>query len=273
MNFTYYTIAGKDPAMIDGHLYNVTQHAGLFDIPSVDVRCWVVIYVNDNIPPIVTSEIERICEGYDVDYVHYEEPPDHTFLQNLYACWNRGYELANEGWVFRGGCDQAFNRGSMLAVWEAAQGCEVRGQKVVLNANTIEHEVRAMSHGNKSRHLLANFGDHFRNFDVDAFEDYCTTLKKPKKHLLTIEESLAEWGKPTPFKSTIHPQHNRTEGCSWLIKKADWEQFGPMPPRQDGLTGDCWLHDQLELAGYKDYIVRDCITYHFFRGESIHRYA
>ena len=35
-----------------------------------------------------------------------------------------------------------------------------------------------------------------------------------------------------------------------------------------GITGDVVIHDRMQTAGYENYIVRDCVTYHFVRGES-----
>ena len=52
------------------------------------------------------------------------------------------------------------------------------------------------------------------------------------------------------------------------MKKSDWEEFGPMPPIENGITGDVVIHDRMQTAGYENYIVRDCVTYHFVRGES-----
>ncbi|MHA2068019.1 MAG: hypothetical protein ACXABY_26960, partial [Candidatus Thorarchaeota archaeon] len=86
------------------------------------------------------------------------------------------------------------------------------------------------------------------------------------KEYLTVGESVARWGRPLPWHNR-HGYHNRTEGCSWLVTKATWEKYGPLPRFQDGVTGDCWFGDELEFNGYRDYLVRDCITYHFFRGE------
>ena len=38
---------------------------------------------------------------------------------------------------------------------------------------------------------------------------------------------------------------------------------------ENWITGDVVIHDRMQTAGYENYLVRDCITYHFVRGESI----
>jgi len=272
MKFSYYTIIGKDVNMIKGHLNNVKFHAG-FDRMDCDKELIVVVYKNKNISEQITEEILDICSQNNARTVIYNEPTD-NFLDNLYACWNLGYEASEEGWVFRAGSDQAFNYDSFPKLYDIAMRTRKINPKVLLNTNTIEHSIRAMSRGNVSRHIIENFGDNFDTFDVESFENFCSEINKNvSEELLTVDQSIKYWGKPTVFKSTLGDAHNRTEGCSWLITKEDWRTYGPMDPVSFGwITGDCYLHDKLEIAGYKDYLTRDCITYHFFRGESIQRY-
>jgi len=272
MKFSYYTIIGKDVEMIDGHLNNVVNYAG-FKSLKCEKELIVVVYRNKTIPKEVTDKIVKVCKSYGARVVFYDEPTT-NFLNNLYACWNLGYEKADEGWVFRAGSDQAFNKDGFLKLYDVATRATMNNKHILLNTQTIEHSIRAMSRGNVSRHILGDFGDNFTTFDVDAFEKFCTKLNVGViEELLTVNQSIKYWGKPTPFRSTLGYPHNRTEGCSWLITKEDWRVYGPMIPLSFGwITGDCYLHDKLEAAGYKDYLTRDCITYHFFRGESIHRY-
>jgi hypothetical protein len=278
MKFSYYTIIGKDADMIRGHLSNVVHHAG-YERMECDKELIIVVYRNANIPKEVTEEISDVCTSYGAKIVYFDEPPGSTFLDNLYACWNLGYVHSDEGWVFRSGSDQAFNHDSFPKLYDVAMRMREKDSKILLNSNTIEHSVRTVASGNHSRHILANFGDSFNEFNVDAFEEFCKKLNENVvEELLTVEESIKYWGRPLPFRSTINIPHNRTEGCSWLITKEDWRIHGPMIPITHfpgwgSITGDCFLHDKLELAGYKDYLTRDCITYHFFRGESIQRYG
>lgn len=275
MKFTYYTIIGKDPYLIKGHLNNIRFHAG-FDQLDCPKQIIVVVYKNSKIPKEITEEILDICTQNNAKIVIYDEPTT-NFLDNLYRCWNLGYEHSDDGWVFRSGSDQAFNKDSFPKLYDVAMREREKNSKILLNSNTIEHSVRAMSKGNISRHIIANFGDNFKNFNVDAFEKFCAELNKNvKEELLTVDQSYSYWRKPTGFCSTVSAWHNRTEGCSWLITKKDWEEYGPMIPltyySRGQITGDCLLHDKLQIVGYKDYLTRDCITYHFFRGESIERY-
>jgi len=60
----------------------------------------------------------------------------------------------------------------------------------------------------------------------------------------------------------------RTDGCSWLQEKRLWQKYGPMPTLTRGVTGDVIIHDRYQRAGVPNYLVGDCITYHFVRGES-----
>jgi len=86
--------------------------------------------------------------------------------------------------------------------------------------------------------------------------------------LVDIEFALRRWGHPTPLKTSLG-MVNRVDGCSWLMTKDDFNKFGPLPPIENGVTGDVIIHDRLQTAGYKEYIVRDCVTYHFVMGERV----
>ena len=272
MKFTYYTIIGKDVEMLKGHIANVKQHAG-FDRLTCEKEFIVIIYANNSIPKAVTDQLVSICVENGVRPVVYQEQSS-SWLENLYATWNLGYAVADEGWVFRSGSDEVHSFDSLPKIYDVAMRARALNPKILLNANTIEHSVRAMSNGNISRHIVKDFGDTFQNLRVDEFEKFCDELRNVPEELLTVEDSLRYWGRPGQFGSSrIRNPHNRTEGTSWLITKEDWRLHGPMPAQQGGQTGDVWLHDSLELAGYKDYIARDCIAYHFFRGESMHRFG
>ena len=111
-------------------------------------------------------------------------------------------------------------------------------------------------------------GDTFESFNYEGFETLCESINRDvDKSLLSLEDSIRLWGKPTGFTSTLG-QINRTDGCSWLMTKKDWEKHGPLPVLENGVTGDVVIHDRFQKNGYESYITRDCITYHFVRGES-----
>lgn len=260
MNFTYYTIIGRDPKLLEGHLQNVTEYAGFNNLPCIK-KLLVVVYKNNLISNNITEKIKEVCSRYGAEIVYYEEP-NNNFLQNLYSCWNLGYQEALDGFVFRGGSDQVFSKDSFIFLYNEAMN--LKDQNFVLQANTIENSERNL----QSRHILASLGDSFETFDIVNFEKFCNSINSNvAKSLLTLQDSLACWGKPTGFMSTLG-SINRTDGCSWLMKKSDWEMYGPLPIIENGITGDVVIHDRLQKAGYTSYITRDCITYHFVRGES-----
>jgi hypothetical protein len=260
MNFTYYTIIGRDAHLLKGHLDNIVNYAG-FSKLECDKKLLVVVYRNSKISPEVTEEIVKVCDEYGAEVAYYDEPDD-NFLTNLYACWNLGYEKALDGFVFRGGSDQVFSEDSFLSLYD--QAMSLKDQNFVLQANTIENADRNLN----SRHIVASLGDSFDTMDMEAFESLCGLLiRNAVKPLLTLQDSLQLWNRPYGFTSTLG-SINRTDGCSWLMKRSDWVEHGPLPAVEAGVTGDVVIHDRMQRAGYVSYITRDCITYHFVRGES-----
>jgi len=267
ISFTYYTIIGRDPQLIKDHLTNVTQYAG-FDKLECEKKLLVVVYRNASIPPHITEDIVKVCTSFGAQVEFYDEPVT-QFITNLYACWNLGYEKSLDGLVFRGGSDQVFSKDSFVALYE--EGQKIANDKVVLQANTVENEQRLAEMNSRSRHMIMSLGNTFAEFDWKKFEAACSFInsdsKLNNKSLVSIEEALDIWGHPT-FERTTLGVINRCDGCSWLMKKSDWEQFGPLPVIENGITGDVVIHDRLQVSGYTSYIVKDCITYHFVRGES-----
>ena len=260
MKFTYYTIIGRDPSLLEGHLKNVTEYAGFNDL-KCDKKLLVIVYTNSSIPQTTTDEVLTICEKYGAETVLYPEPTS-SFINNLYACWNLGYAHALDGMVFRGGSDQVFSKNSFVSLYNDRLSCD--NEKVILQANTIENANRNLG----SRHLLAFLGDTFESFSYEGFETLCDGINKnANKPLLSLSESLELWNRPLGFTSSLG-QINRTDGCSWLMTKKDWEEHGPIPVIENGITGDVVIHDRFQIAGYESYITRDCVTYHFVRGES-----
>lgn len=262
--FTYYTIIGKDLNLLKGHTKNVKEYAG-FDKLTCEKEFLVIVYKNKNIPEYITQEILNWCSENDIRTYVYEEPND-VFLTNLYACWNLGYEQAKDGWVFRGGSDQVFSKDSFLHLYRLAE--ETKDKKYILQVNTIENRERLKIMGVTSRHLTMNFGNNFKDFKFNHFEFYVNHInKKIKKELLTFKDSINAWNKPTKFESSLGII-DRVDGVSWLMKREDWIKYGPLPPIEKGITGDIIIHDRLQTAGYEEFIVRDCVSYHFVQGES-----
>lgn len=271
MKFTYYTIIGRDLNLIRGHINNVKHYAG-FDRLTCEKEIIVIIYTNNSIPIETTQSLIEYCESEGIRVVMYPEPTN-VFIQNLYACWNLGYEAADEGYVFRGGSDQVFSKDSFFYLYHIALLSEASNKKLILQANTIENAVALNQIGAHSRHFACDFGWNFENFDYKQFEDFISDMNGKAKSigLISIEEALQVWGKPTSLGTSLG-QINRADGCSWLMTREEWRKYGPLPVMEGNVTGDVIIHDRLQRVGYKEYIVRDCVTYHFVRGESINKY-
>ncbi len=273
MKFTYYTIIGRDPVLINNHLKNIKFHAG-FDKLECEKEIIVIAFKNKNIPEEITNQILDICKKYEVRAEIFNEKTD-NFILNLYDCWNLGYELSDDGFVFRAGSDQIFNKDSFVNLNYIANREYKINPKTILQAQTIESELALNKIKAKSRHLTADFGTSFNNLEIEKFENYCKNINEGvEKDILTIKECLKIWKHPTSFKSSLG-RINRTDGCSWLMTKEDWIKFGPLPPKElcgkiikYTTTGDVIIHDRFQKAGYRNFLVRDCITYHFVRGES-----
>lgn len=265
MNFTYYTIIGKDASLLEGHLNNVVNYAGFKYLPCKK-DLLVIVYKNESIPDVVTNNLLQICKDYGATPCLFYEKTS-NFIENLYACWNLGYSISNDGYIFRGGSDQVFSKNSFMALYEQAELNKYK--KYILQANTIENKNRIKLINANSRHFLENFGDTFFDFNWEKFEQFIQNINKDiEAPLLTIEDCLKFWGKPTPIRTSLGII-NRVDGCSWLMTKEDWRKFGPLYTRYGGVTGDVAIHDILQLNGYEEFLVRDCVTYHFVRGESM----
>lgn len=266
--FTYYTIIGKDLELFKNHVNNVKTYAG-FDKLSCKKNFHVIVYKNSKIKSEITDSILKFCQEQDIKSFVYEEPTN-SFIDNLYACWNLGYETAPPGYVFRGGSDQVFSKDSFVSLYETAEKMKTSfpQKKVIFQANTIECRSRLRKIGvKKSRHFDEDFGENFSNMNYEAFEKFIRKINSPvKEDLLTIDMALKHWKKPTAFHGKFG-KTNRTDGCSWLMTKQDWIDHGPLPALENGITGDVIIHDRFQENGYENYIVRDCITYHFVQGE------
>jgi hypothetical protein len=267
MKLTLSTIIGRDVGMIDGFLKHSKGYAG-FDQLDCEKEIVVIVYRNSRIGTNITDEILDTISSYGARAVIYDEPAQNNFLENLYACQNMCYSEATDGWVLRVCSDEAYSLNSIPNLYDLAMRHREIEPKVLYNTNLIESP-RAMVGGNISRHIIADFGDRFENLNTEAYTEFVNQINaNVTEELLTVNDSIRYWGRPTTFRSTIKDVHNRTEGASWMITKQDWIDIGPMIPLSFGwITGDCYFHDKLELAGYKDYLTRDAVTYHFFQGE------
>jgi hypothetical protein len=269
MKFTYYTIIGKDLNLLKGHVKNIKEYAG-FDRLPCEKEFIIIIYRNNKIPKEITNSLLEYCKSESIKTVIYDEPVD-RFIDNLYACWNLGYEASTDGYVFRGGSDQVFNKDSFIRLYEEAEKLRINNpnKKFVLQANTIENTSRIKKIGAISRHFTLDIGTTFDEFDYKSFENFIVDINRNiDKDLLTIDDALRYWGKPTSLGTSLG-QINRVDGCSWLMTREDWVNYGPLPVFEKGITGDVFIHDKLQLAGYEELLVKDCVTYHFVRGESI----
>lgn len=271
MKFTYYTIIGKNLDLLRGHINNVKHYAG-FEKLTCEKEVIVIIYTNNNIDKLITESLINYCVSENIRYVMYDEPTT-SFIDNLYACWNLGYEVSDDGYVFRGGSDQVFSRDSFIHLYEEAENLRNSGnEKFILQANTIENSVALAQIGARSRHYSCDFGGTFGSFNLKLYEDFVNEINKNVSNsLVSIDEALRYWGKPTQLMTSIG-YINRVDGCSWLMTKKDWLTYGPLPVIENNITGDVIIHDRLQLNGYTEYIVKDCVTYHFVRGESMNQY-
>jgi len=251
LTMDYYTIIGRDPKLFQGHVDNVLRNAGA---PRDLWTFNVIVYHNDRIPQATTDEIVAICEEHDINYhLHYEDPTK-SFIQRLYDCWNLGYTLGKHPLVFRGGSDQTWYPGSFDVILDCYNGLP---GDAILQAQTIES---MFSHPG-SRHFCRDFGLTYETYKEDEFIEFCKEIIKPGPY--TILEALEHWKKPT--RMINGPP--RTDGCSWLQPRKFWEKYGPMPTIIGGVTGDVIVHDRYQAAGIPNYLVGDCITYHFVMGE------
>lgn len=268
MKFTYYTIIGKDLNLLKGHINNIKDYAG-FDKLTCEKEILVIVYRNQSIPKEVTNQIIDYCNSQNIRTHIYDEP-NSIFIQNLYACWNLGYELSTDGYIFRGGSDQVFSKDSFIHLYESAEKLrkETPNKKFILQANTIENIQRAP----QSRHLLKSFGFSFQEFNYKEFEEYINKINEGvQEEILDITQSLKYWGKPLPIWTSLG-RIDRVDGCSWLMTKQDFIEHGPLPVIINNITGDVLIHDRLQISGYEEFIVKNCITYHFVRGESLNQY-
>lgn len=272
MKFTYYTIIGKNLDLLKGHIDNVKNYAG-FNKLTCDKELLVIIYTNITIPIETTNSIISFCKSEEIRYVIYEEKTS-VFIDNLYACWNLGYQEADGGYVFRGGSDQVFSKDAFVHLVHHANFFKEQGNhKIILQANTIENIVALKQIGAISRHFACDFGGTFGSFSYSKFEEFIEQINhNVPQPILTIEDALRYWGKPTPLGTSLG-LINRVDGCSWLMTTKEWAKYGPLPVLINNITGDVLIHDRMQLDGYTELIVRDCVTYHFVRGESMNQYA
>ena len=238
MKFTYYTIIGKDLNLLKGHINNIKEYAG-FDKLTCEKELIVIVYRNNKIPIEITDNILKYCKSQNIKTVIYDEPSE-NFIENLYSCWNLGYEVSDSGYIFRGGSDQVFSKDSFPKLYNLAEKLRIENpdKKFILQANTIENSERIRQIGAISRHFTLSLGTTFDQFDYKSFEEYIFELNKNiDVDLLTIDDCLMNWGKPTLINTSLG-RINRVDGCSWLMTKHDWINYGPLPVLENNITGD-----------------------------------
>jgi hypothetical protein len=257
--FDYSTIIGRDPKLFRFHVDNVLRNAGL------SREHWdfnVVVYYNEKIPRETTDEILQICEDNDIVVHQTYEHPQKPFIMRLYDAWNMVQKIGERPLTLRAGSDQTWYPGSFAAIYGAFEKySKVNGPDVILQAQTIESPLAG-----QSRHFIKPFGTTPEDYNEAEFVSFCETIKESA--LFDIDSALARWGHPTSFSSSIGENHNRTDGCSWLQTKDLFNRFGPMPYIRGKWTGDVYIHDNYERSGIPNFLVGDCITYHFVKGES-----
>jgi hypothetical protein len=259
---TYYTIIGRNLELFKWHYNNVCYHGGLKNLPQNEFL--VIIYTNPSIDKQTTDSIVKFCDENEISYYIHEEVRD-NFIENLYDCWNLGYEKAKYDLVFRGGSDQAFSLDSFPALLKAHE--ENQQYKVILQANTVECATRIAQIGAISRHFVRDFGDTYKNFNIDAFDDFTNAINSmTPEDLLDIKQAVAIWQHPTGLQTTNGYVY-RCDGCSWLMEKDQFKLYGPLPAIENGITGDVVIHDRMQNAGYEQLIVKNCCTYHLVQGE------
>ena len=264
-HFTYYTIIGKDINLLKGHAENVKKYAG-FDSLKCPKEFLVIVYKNSTISEEVTQTLLDYCSDNNIRTVIYDEDKP-TFMDNLYHCWNLGYSEAKDGYVFRGGSDQVFSKDSFISLYNLAEELDVEKNKITLQANTMECFSRLRMINAVSRHFERDYGYTYDTFDYPAFEKNLAGINsRVTKNYLDINEALSIWGHPTSLETTLG-KINRCDGCSWLMTKAEWEKYGPIPVTLAHATGDVAIHDILQQNGYTQYIDPNCMTYHFVQGE------
>lgn len=257
--FDYTTIIGRDPELFRFHVDNVLRNAGL------SREHWdfnVVVYHNESIPREVTDEILDICDKNVIEPHMLYEDPRKPFIMRLYDAWNLVQKVGERELTLRAGSDQTWYPNSFRNIYRAFEEYEtVNGPDVILQAQTVESLLAG-----QSRHFTRDFGISANTYCETAFVEFCDTIVE--EGLFDIEAALGRWGHPTSFSSSIKENHNRTDGCSWLQTKDLFTRFGPMPYIRGNWTGDVWIHDNYERSNIPNFLVGNCITYHFVKGES-----
>jgi len=263
MKFSYNTVIGRSPSLWRWHVDNVLRNAG------ISRSYWdfnVYLYYNEKIPSETTDELISICKENNIAHeLHYENPHE-SFLNRLYAAWNRVQLMGQSDVVIRGGSDQAFAPFSFSRAFDHWERESAKGE-VVLNFQTIESDFVQ----GQSRHYVRPFGTTPETFNETAFVDFADTIAIGRA--VDIHEAMSLWdGKPGPFHSSLGYPHYRGDGASWMMSKGVFMKYGPMPPMQGGFTGDVLIHDRMERARVRSLILGDVITYHLAAGESRERF-
>jgi hypothetical protein len=215
-HFTYYTIIGKDLNLLKGHVENIKNHAG-FDMLQCPKEFLMIVYRNNRISAHVTNEILDYCHQNDIRTEIYDEPTN-NFIENLYACWNLGYEKAKDGFVFRGGSDQVFNKNSFISLVEQANKLDAEDKKFVFveaGHNLEPSEMGAAFGIEQLKKLKDNIKKRELNFKYisNSLNDYKDIFILPKQLKNTKTGGLAY---PITIKDNLN--FTRTELQIYLEK-------------------------------------------------------
>jgi len=255
---TAYTIISRDCQLLRWCIENARERAGV-------EHEWVVVGWSP------TDGILRECDALDVRCVPLDLPqppgPDaHPeqrtawFIRCLYACWNAGYEHSTTKWVARMGSDQAFSKDWLKNLLACA---ERHGDRAVYHTNTIESPV-----AKRSRHEIHDWGStpkEFQDKGRDRFDNYANDLAWRMRSTPTVLGSECSLWYDHPTRG----RQRRADGCSWLMTKDLWREFGPMNDRVvNGVAPDVEFMDRIYDAGVPGYLCLTSSTYHNVRGES-----
>ena len=216
-DITCSTVIGHDLDLLRWNLENARARAGI-------AHDWLVVNWIPAERPEVAGPIAEWCKREGVKYHAYQgtPKPDLTsdvtpwFLKNLYHCFNASYTEAETPWVARMASDQFFSKDWLKNLMTAA---ERYGERSVMHCWTVESPV-----AKHSRHDIQDWGSTWQTFDLDRFENYAADLawRYQNQPVIPGDECNLRYFHPTRGMQT------RPDGCSWLMTKALFNEFGQM---------------------------------------------
>lgn len=255
---TAYTIISRDCQLLRWCVENARDRAGA-------EHEWIVVGWNQ------TDEIATECDRLGVRLVPLSLPelpgggahPESrtaVFVANLYKCWRAGMDHATTKWVARMGSDQAFSRDWLKNLLACA---ERHGERAIYDVNTVESPV-----AKRSRHLIRDWGSTPTEFDERGraqFDAYADDLAWRFRSDPTVRGDKCDLWYDHQWKG----RQRRSDGCTWLMTKALWEEVGGMPDAvMHGVAPDVAFRDRLSDMGVASYLCFTATTMHLVRGES-----